>query len=142
MSMPFKCLTIFLSSCSFINTNESLSSDRWNEQSKKSAISQRSELILGTADWLLTENEGAHISVLRDAWQLNLRTEMALRSSKVFKGRFWKIPLNTLEFYTINDPETSWDIYILPQPVEELFSLIFIDSEQGWWLGFIPGTNQ
>lgn len=67
---------------------------------------------------------------------------MALRSSEVFKGRFWNIPLNTLEFYTINDPETSWDIYILPQPVEELFSLTFIDSEQWWWLGFIPGKNQ
>lgn len=56
MSMPFKCSTIFLSSCSFININESLSSDRLNEQSEKSAVSQRSELILGTADWLLTEN--------------------------------------------------------------------------------------
>ena len=30
----------------------------------------------------------AHISVLRDAWQLNLRTEMALRASKVFREDF------------------------------------------------------
>lgn len=85
--MPFKCSTTFLSSCSFININESLSSDRLNEQSKKSAISQRSELILGTADYSQRIKE-AHISVLRDAWQLNLRTEMALRASKVFREDF------------------------------------------------------
>lgn len=111
------------------------------------------QLAISTETWIhprdcwldsLQGNKEARTSVLRDVWQLNLRTGMALKASKVSGEGFWTFH-STLWNFTVsnNDPEPSWDIYILPQPVEELFSLTtFIDSEQGWWLVFIPGVNQ